>query len=171
MKALGLLILITFIGCGEKESNSKKHVSSRQEQEEKGNEQQCLLNHQWVKCSTLQEADGQGVDVLDTLIDVTAQVGNGVITFTQSAVSRDLGRRINCVTQVESGDTYKYQLEGSSLFVDTDNGRFEYKRFSGGPGVKGSWMWKGYIDRGTLNVKTLTVIGNNRVILRDHCEL
>ncbi|HLW57743.1 MAG TPA: hypothetical protein VKY27_10180 [Bacteriovoracaceae bacterium] len=170
MKALGLVILISIIGCGEKESNSKKHVSSRQEREENAG-QKCLLNHKWVKCSTLQEADGQGVDVLDTLIDVPAQVGNGVITFTQSAISRDQGRRISCVTQVENGDTYKYTLQGSTLIVDTDQGRFEYKRFSGGPGVKGSWMWKGYIGTGTLNVKTLTVIGNNRVILRDHCEL
>ncbi|HLT23346.1 MAG TPA: hypothetical protein VKZ84_07880 [Bacteriovoracaceae bacterium] len=167
MKALGLLLLVLIIGCG-KESSSTKQSSTRQEEQSRQN---CLLNHKWVKCSTLEVADGQGVDVLDTLIDVPAQVENGVMTFTRSAINRDPGRRINCVTQVEAGETYKYQLQGDTLLVDTNDARFEYKRFSGGPGVKGSWMWKGYKDRGTLNVKTLTVIGNSRVILRDHCEL
>lgn len=167
MKALGLLLLITLVGCG-KESTSHNKSSARQE-EQSGDK--CLLNHKWVNCASLQEADGNGVDVLDTLIDVPAQVGNGVITFTAAALSRDQGRRISCVTQVEKGDSLKYELQGDTLLVDTNDARFEYKRFSGGPGVKGSWMWKGYLDRGTLNVKTLTVIGNSRVILRDHCEL
>lgn len=168
MKALSLLLLISIVGCGKETTSSSNKSSAKQEEQSKEN---CLLNHKWVKCSSLQEADGQGVDVLDTLIDVSAEVGNGTIRFTQPAVSRDQGRRITCITQVETNDTLRYLLQGDTLIVDANDARYEYHRFSGGPGVKGSWMWKGYKDRGTLNVKTMTIIGNNRVILRDHCEL
>lgn len=168
MRIFGLLLLVFIASCG-KDSSSSKSSFARQEEEASG--QKCLLNHKWVKCSSLADADGQGVDILDTLIDIPAQVANGVITFSQSAVSTDKGRRISCTTKVEAGDSYRYDLRGDTLILDTNGAKFEYKRFSGGPGVKGSWMWKGYLDRGTLNVKTLTIIGSSRVILRDHCEL
>ena len=167
MRIFGLLLFVLVVGCG-KDSSSNKNSSARQEEEAR---QKCLLNNQWVKCSSLADADGQGVDILDTLVDVPAQVGNGVINFTKDGLSRDQGRRISCTTKVESSETYRYELRGDTLIVENAAGKYEYKRFSGGPGVKGSWMWKGYIGQGTLNVKTLTIIGNNRVILRDHCEL
>lgn len=168
MRIFSLLLLVLVASCG-KDSSSSKNSFERQEEEVNG--EKCLLNHQWVKCSSLADADGQGVDILDTLIDIPAQVGNGVITFSQSAVSTDQGRRISCTTKVQASESYRYELQGDTLIIDMNGAKFEYKRFSGGPGVKGSWTWKGYLDRGTLNVKTLTIIGSNRVILRDHCEL
>lgn len=168
MRLLPLLFILSFvIACGKDSSDSISRESSRQNQDET-----CQLNGVEVECKTLRGADGLGVDLLDTVIDVPVEMNESEIRFLQSKSSFAEGRRISCKSQVNSGDVYRYSLNGSTLRLETEDGNYTMKRLNNeDKGILGTWSWKGYVNEGTHMIKTISFIGTDRVIIKTHCEL
>lgn len=165
MRLLPLIFILSLVAaCGKQSTTSS---SSRQNQEDT-----CQLNGQAVECESIRGADGLGVDLLDTVIDVPVEISNSEITFLAPKSSFAEGRRISCKTQVQSGEVYRYSLEGNTLRLQTDGGSFNMKKLNDEKnGISGTWAWKGYVDQGTHVIKTISFIGTNRAILKTHCEL
>lgn len=131
----------------------------------------CDLNGREVACESIQGADGQGIDLLESVIDVPVKIENADITFLADKSAISTGRRINCKTSVKNGEVYRFALRGERLLVMTASGSYEMERISDGNGLTGAWMWKGYVDQGTHVIRNMTFLGNNRVIMRTQCEL
>ncbi len=130
---------------------------------------QCEINGEVVSCDSVY--DGLGVDILDAMIDVPATVTSSAITFNQARSVKTEGRRINCSTSVNSGDVYRYTINGNVLYLDTPTGNITMKRVHGEGGVVGTWKWVGIVDGATYQTKLMTVMKSmNRVIMKTSCE-
>lgn len=131
----------------------------------------CNLNGKSVPCATIKGADGEGIDLLETLIEVPVNIQNSEIIFLDNKSSFSSGRRISCETKVNKGEVYRFTMRGNRLLVETSEGSYEMERLSEGEDLNSSWMWKGYVDEGTHLIRKMTVINNERAILRTYCEL
>lgn len=164
MKLVSLLLIsVLTVACGQQGSSSGSSSSEK--------EQGCSLNGRSVACESIQGADGLGIDLLEAMIDVPIKIEGAEMTFLQDKSAVSTGRRINCKLSVKNGEMYRFALRGEKLMLMTPEGTYEMERLSGGPGVSGTWTWKGYVDQGTHLIRNLTVINNNRAIMRNSCEL
>lgn len=161
-------VLLFSIACGKV---PQKETSSPQMTPKPGDKETCELNGEYVSCDSLEGADGYGVDLLESMIDVPVSINNSIITFLEDKQSFSQGRRITCETSVRSGEVYRLSDKGDHLLVMTSKGNYKMKRVSGENGLYGAWAWKGYIDRGTHVIKNLTILDDNRVVMRSSCEL
>ena len=159
---LTILLLSAVASCGK--SGGGGSASSDPEA------QQCEVNGEVVSCDSIY--DGLGVDILDASIDVTATVSESAITFTQARTVKSQGRRIACSVSVNSGDVYRYTVNGDSLYLDTPGGNITMKRVHhNGGGIAGTWKWSGIVDGATFETRLMTVTkGLNRVIMKTNCE-
>lgn len=163
MRLVSLLaILMIAASCGKDGGSSSSSTKSRGV---------CDLNGRAVACESIQGADGQGIDLLESVIDVPVKIENADITFLADKSAMATGRRINCSTSVKNGEVYRFALRGERLLVMTGSGSYEMNRLSEGSGLTGAWVWKGYIDQGTHVIRNMTFIGNSRVVMRTQCEL
>lgn len=164
MKLVSLIVVLAFTAaCG-------KNVGGGSSSGNKSSDS-CSLDGRAVACESIQGSDGLGIDLLDAMIDVPAKIQDSEITFLSDKSAAQTGRRINCRVGVKNGETYRFALRGDSLLLMTGEGSYEMQRLSSGDGLSGSWSWKGYIDQGTHVLKTMTIIGSSRVIMRTNCEL
>lgn len=156
-----LFILLLSVSCGQNEGSSKK----------KSAQEECGLNGNLISCASLRGADGEGIDLLEAMIDVPIKIENTDITFLKDKSAVSTGRRINCRVAVSEGEVYRFALRGGKLLLMTKEGSFEMEKLSDGEGIIGNWMWKGYVDQGTHLIRNLTILGNERMIIRSSCEL
>jgi hypothetical protein len=158
---LMIVLLSAVVACGK--GGSGGSGSSNPEL------QQCEVGGRVVSCDSIY--DGLGVDILDALIDIPATVSSSAITFNQARSAKTEGRRINCAASVNSGDVYRYTVNGNSLYLDTPTGNVTMKRVHGEGGIVGTWKWSGIVDGATFQTKLLTVVKSmNRVIMKTTCE-
>lgn len=163
MKLVSLLcLLVLSISCG-KDGGGGGSSSSKSGT--------CSLNGRAIACDSIRGADGNGIDLLEAMIDVPVKVENSEIKFLADKTATSTGRRINCKVSVKNGDIYRFALRGAGLLLMTPEGSYEMTKLSDGEGVNGAWTWNGYVDSGTHMIRNLTIIGGNRAILRTHCEL
>lgn len=131
----------------------------------------CSLNGRSVQCETIRGADGQGIDLLESMIDVPIQMQDTEMTFLADKTATSTGRRITCKTAVKKGEVYRFALRGAKLLLMTPEGSFEMDRLNDGSEINGAWAWKGYTDEGTHLIRQMTILNSNRVIMRTNCEL
>lgn len=159
-------IMILAASCGQNGGGGSSSSSSN------GGNGSCNLNGRNVACESIRGADGLGVDLLESMVEVPVQVSASDITFMADKTATAEGRRITCPTSVKSGETYRYSLRGDSeLYVSASTGNYVYSRISSGNGLIGTWAWKGYKDQGTHLIKTMTFLSNTKMIMRTSCEL
>lgn len=158
-----LVILLLSASCGKDGASSSSSTSR--------GAGQCNLNGRSVACESIRGADGLGIDLLESMIDVPVQVTSSEIMFQEEKVALTQGRRIECRTAVKKGEVYRYTLRGDALLVSTETGSYEMERTNSGDGLIGTWKWNGYIDEGTHVIRQLSFLGNSRVIIRTSCEL
>jgi hypothetical protein len=163
MKFASLLVIMLLAASCGKESSSGS-ASSKQAG-------RCDLNGRSVACESIRGADGLGIDLLESMIDVPVQVSNSEIVFQEDKDAVSQGRRIECRTTVKNGEIYRYTLRGNALHLSTDTGTYEMERLNSGDGLLGTWKWNGYVDEGTHVIRQLSFLGNSRVIIRTSCEL
>jgi hypothetical protein len=158
-----LFIMILSVSCGQ-DSGSTSSSSP-----ERGI---CSLNGNAVACESIRGADGQGIDLLDSMIDVPIKIENADITFLADKAATDQGRRIKCSVGVKDGEVYRFALRGNKLLLMTSEGSFEMERINEGDGIVGStWAWKGYVDQGTHVIQQITFLNKSRMIMKKSCEL
>ena len=164
MKLVSLLVLLTLsISCGKDGgggSSSSKSGSGT-----------CSLNGRSVACESIQGADGLGIDLLESMIDVPVKIDGAEMMFMADKSAVSTGRRITCKTAVKNGEVYRFALRGSRLLVMTAEGSYEMERLTDGEGIVGTWAWDGYIDQGTRLTKQMSFLSQTRVILKTNCEL
>lgn len=160
-------VLLFSIACGKE----PQKINTPEVVAKPGDKETCELNGEYVSCKSLEGADGYGVDLLESMIDVPVTINNSIMTFLEDKQSFSKGRRITCETNVRSGEVYKLSNKGSHLLVMTTNGSYKMKRISDGEGFFGAWVWKGYVDRGTHIIKNMTILDDSRVAMRTSCEL
>lgn len=158
-------LLMLSVSCGQDGGGSSSSKVAQRE------DASCELNGRSVACGSIRGADGEGVDLLESLVDVPVRISNSDIQFLADKTSTAQGRRISCNTQVKNGELYRFALRGDKLIIMTNNGTYEMRRSNGGGDLTGSWVWDGYVDEGTHMIRYMTFIGNNRVIMRTTCEL
>ncbi len=156
------LVMLQLISCGRDGGGAN---SSSVAQEEF-----CNLNGRAVDCTSIDGADGEGIDLLEAVIDVPVTVTESEVTFLSNRESNNSGRRINCNISVRAGESYRYSVKADKLVLQTPEGAIEMNRISEGEGLAGAWMWKGYVDQGMHLIRKFTVV-ENRAIIRRHCEL
>lgn len=156
------VILILSASCGKDGGGSSSSQKGRGV---------CDLNGRAVQCETIRGADGLGIDLLESMIDVPVKLQDSDMTFLAEKTATSTGRRITCKTSVKNGEVYRIALRGDRLLVMTGEGTFEMERLNDGAGINGAWAWKGYIDEGTHLIRQMTILNSNRVIMRTNCEL
>jgi hypothetical protein len=185
MRTLGLLlVLIITTACGENGSKQEKRTTDsgtgtgRTEWDSSWDTQgtgNCRLSDgSEVRCESLRGADGLGVDLLDTMVDVRVDITSSEIIFGESKVSTRQGRRIDCKTEVQSGESYAYGLSGNTLNIRKPDGTsISLQRLNEtvAGGLIGAWAWRGYTSDGVHIIRQLTIVNNSRAILQTHCEL
>ncbi|WP_408096115.1 hypothetical protein ACJVC5_13835 [Peredibacter sp. HCB2-198] len=166
MKFASLLVLMALAAaCGKEGGGSGRSSLAA------GQPGVCSLNGRSVACESIQGADGLGVDLLETMVDVPVQVNDSEIQFMGDKESLTQGRRIECRTNVRSGEVYRYTLQGDSLHLSTESESYALTRLNPGSGLAGTWVWKGYVDNGTHIIRQFSFLGNDRLIIRTNCEL
>lgn len=163
-----LSLLVLSVSCGQDGGGGSSTNSTAAAPQ---SEESCEFNGRAVACETIRGADGEGVDLLETMIDVPIKITDADIQFLADKTSSNQGRRISCATQVKNGEVYRFALRGNTLILMTGAGSYEMKRLTGSEGLTGSWTWKGYVDQGTHMIRQMTFLGQNRVIMRTSCEL
>lgn len=156
-------ILILSAACGKESSTGGLGGGS-----DKG---LCNLNGTTVSCGTMKTADGEGIDLLESLVDVPVRIQNSEIVFQGERANKNLGRRIECGITIKSGDSFKYVLNGNRLLITEGGSSYEMQRLNEGSTLNGTWVWKGYVDNGTHMIRQMTILENNRAILKYSCEL
>lgn len=168
MRLVSLLVLLALsVSCGKDGGGSGGASSSSTAQ----NNDSCDLNGRAVACESIRGADGQGIDLLESMIDVPVKITDADIQFLADKTSATEGRRISCQTQVKNGEIYRFALRGNTLVMMTGEGSYEMKRLNSGSGLVGTWIWKGYVEEGTHIIRQMTFLGSSRVIMRTSCEL
>ena len=171
MKLASLIFIVMLsVSCG-KDGGSSGGGGGAKESQTSAESTLCNLNGREVACESMRGADGQGVDLLESMIDVPVKISGADIQFMADKTSSAQGRRISCVAKVKAGEIYRYALRGDSLILMTGEGSFEYKRLNSGTGLIGAWKWKGYVDDGAHMMRQITFLGENRVVIRHNCEL
>lgn len=163
MRLVTLLAILTLAASCGKDGGGGSSSSAR--------DGGCNLDGRSVACESIRGADGLGVDLLESMIEVPVQISGSDITFMSNKAATAEGRRISCPTSVKSGESYRYSLRGGELNLSTDSGNYSYRRLSSGEGLSGTWSWKGYRDQGVHVIKTITFLGQSSVIIRTSCEL
>jgi hypothetical protein len=161
-----LIFLLTslhlFVSCGQDITGSSSRTPK---------DGYCDLNGTRVACETIQEGDGEGVDLLESVIEVPVKIDNSDITFLADKTDISVGRRINCKSSVKNGEVYRFALRDGKLLLMTGSGSYEMERLSDGEDINGAWMWRGYVDEGTHLIRSMTIVNNRLAILRTTCEL
>jgi hypothetical protein len=171
-----ITMLLLSISCGQNGSGGGSAKSSNgweSSWDTQGTGNCRLSDGSETRCESLRGADGLGVDLLDTMIDVAVEINPSEIIFAESKVSFKDGRRIDCKTEVRSGEIYSYRLNGSSLNIRTEQGlSYNLKRLNEtGSGLMGAWAWRGYTRDGIHIIRQITFVNEQRAILQTHCEL
>ncbi len=163
MKILGLFfVMLLLMSCGQDGGGTNSSSVARQVL--------CDLNGRPVECASISGADGEGIDLLEAVVDVPVTVTGQEVTFLAARESTTTGRRIDCKISVRAGESYRYEVRGDKLFLETSEEAIELDRISEGEGPAGAWMWKGYVDQGMHLIRKFTLV-ENRAIIRKHCEL
>lgn len=162
-----LITLMIVASCGKDSSSNPNPGRSGQNGNTPQPEEACLTED----CATI-TTDGSSTDLLDSLIDAPVEISASEIHFTVGKISVVKGDKITCKTEVRAGEVYQYALTGNNLQLQTGAGTYTMTRLNeGGTGILGTWMWKGKGEQGMHNIKTMSVVSNTRVILKNHCEL
>ena len=163
MRLVSLFAILTLLAaCGKESGGGGSSASSG------GG---CNLNGRAVACESIRGADGQGVDLLESMVDAPIQVTDSSITFLADKSSSEQGRRISCPTSVRNGEVYSYALRGDVLLLTTATEQIEMHRLNDSTGLMGAWAWKGYVDDGTHMIRQMSFLSDKRVIMRTSCEL
>jgi hypothetical protein len=163
MKLVSLIaILILTVACG-KDGGSKGSAATPSDS--------CNLNGRAVACQSIQGTDGQGVDLLESMIDVPVKISESEITFLADKSATSQGRRISCKTAVKNGEVYRFAVRGDTLLVMTSTGSYELNRHTDGTNVLGTWSGKTYMDEGTHLIRQMSFLSDSRVIITTYCEL
>jgi hypothetical protein len=157
-----LALFILYVSCGQdKVATSSKTPKTGF----------CDLNGRSVACESIQEADGQGIDLLESVIEVPIKIENTDLTFLAEKSDISIGRRINCKSSVKNGEVYRFALREDRLLLMTGTGSYEMERLSDGEDINGAWMWKGYVEEGIHIIKSMAIVNNRLAIMRTTCEL
>lgn len=159
-----LFILILSASCGQDGGGGSSSAGPK----DNGT---CSLNGRAIACEAIEGQDGQGVDLLESMIDAPIKITDAEIMFTADKSSTSQGRRISCSTRVKNGEIYRFAVRGQKLLVMTAEGSYEMERLSEGEGLMGAWVTHNYIDQGTRVTKQMSFLSTSRVIMRTNCEL
>lgn len=163
MKLVSLLaLLVLTVACGKDSGSNGSQMAQ---------EESCSLNGRAVACASIQGADGQGIDLLESMVDVNVRVTDSEIQFLNAKTASSQGRRINCKTEVKNGESYRYSLSGNTLRVMTSKGTYNMERLTDGSSIVGTWAWRGHEDNGILYIRQISFLNETRAILRTSCEL
>jgi len=166
MRFLSLLFtLILSVSCGQGGGGGGGGTSSQ------NNDGSCTQDGRSVACETIRGADGQGIDLLDSMIEVPVKIQDTEMTFLSDKTALSQGRRIECRVGVKSGEIYRFAVRGQRLLLMTADGTIEMDRLNDGSGINGTWVWKGYVDNGAHIIRQMTVLNNSKVIMKTSCEL
>lgn len=157
--------LILTASCGQDKGGGGSGSSST------ANDGSCSLNGRSVACETIKGADGEGIDLLDSMIEVPVKIQDTEMTFLSDKAALSQGRRIECRVAVKNGEIYRFALRGDRLVLMTADGTIEMDRLNDGSGINGTWVWKGYIDNGAHMIRQMTILGNSKVVMKTSCEL
>ena len=145
-----LLILFAVVSCGKKSTSSSSSPGERQNQE--------------------YATDIREVDLLDVTADLPIESTGDKIIFKKAFRETASGVRTTCEMNVDAGESYQYRLGSNSLVLTKNNGsKIHLERVSGEHGLAGSWISEKREGR-ALVARRITFLGNNRVIMRTHCE-
>lgn len=165
MRLLSLFILLSLlVSCG-KDGGS---VSTKDNTPDK---ESCELNGRRIACEAIQGADGLGIDILESMIDVPISIQETEMMFLSDKVAVSEGRRIDCRVGVKNGEIYRFALRGNRLLLMTAEGSYEMERLNDGSGLNGTWTWKGYQDNGAHVIRQMVIFNNSRAVMKKNCEL
>ncbi len=155
---LVLLSILVITSCGKSGGGSGSSNSNKQEEQTCFDSTDCEVN-----------APG-GIDLLESMIDVSVTVTSNEILFRESKSSKVRGRAIECETSVKGGDIYRYNLNGDELELFMGARKYTMARLNQSSGIKGAWAWRGYEANRVYVIRSVTFIDNTRMIIKTHCE-
>jgi hypothetical protein len=156
------LVLVSFVSCGQKQNSNSTSITPIAKQET-----ECDLD----LCDVIR-SDDRVVELLDSMIDVPIEISDDHVKILVSKLSIDQGSSFNCESEASAGEIYDFSLDNNYLNLKIQNENYRLVRLNkDSEGLNGSWTWRGKSDQGVQMIKTFSFIGENRMILKTHCEL
>jgi hypothetical protein len=111
------------------------------------------------------------VDLLDVAMDVPVEVSGNKIIFKESFSESTNGVSTTCSLGVTSGESYDFQISGTSMLIKTSSGKkMTFRRVSGvGDSIVGSWTGRAK-EGNQLVLRRMTFVSQDRLVMRTHCE-
>ena len=111
------------------------------------------------------------VDLLDVAMDIPVEVSGHKITFKESFSESTNGVSTTCSLGVTSGESYDFQISGTSMLIKTSSGKkMTFRRVSGvGDSIVGSWTGRAK-EGNQLVLRRMTFLSQDRLVMRTHCE-
>ena len=111
------------------------------------------------------------VDLLDVAMDIPVEVSGHKITFKESFSESTNGVSTTCSLGVTSGESYDFQISGTSMLIKTSSGKkMTFRRVSGvGDSIVGSWTGRAK-EGNQLVLRRMTFVSQDRLVMRTHCE-
>jgi hypothetical protein len=150
MRFLLLTFLSVLVSCGQ--GSSSKNVTPD------------VQNQEYI-------TEVRQVDLLDVAMDVPVEVSGHKITFKESFSESTNGVSTTCSLGVTSGESYDFQISGTSMLINTSSGKkMTFRRVSGvGDSIVGSWTGRAK-EGGQLVLRRMTFLSQDRLVMRTHCE-
>jgi hypothetical protein len=158
---LSIVFLLSLSSCG-KEIRSTTSTRS---------EKPCVVNLLTNRCDPIQGTESDGVEILETVLEVAINIQGQEITFLSDKSSVSVGKKMTCAMNVTKDEVHRFALRGEKLLILSAQGSYEFENQSEEEGLGGHWVWTGYVNGGVLEIRQLSLVGKNRLILRKTCEL
>ena len=149
MRFLLLTFLSFLVSCGQG-SSSKKTPD--------------LQNQEYV-------TEVKQIDLLDVAMDIPVEVSGHKIIFKESYSESTNGVSTTCSLGVTSGESYDFQISGTSMLIKTSSDKkLTFRRVSGvGDSIVGSWTGRAK-EGNQLILRRMTFLSLDRLVMRTHCE-
>ncbi len=98
-------------------------------------------------------------------------VSGNKITFKESFSESTNGVSTTCSLGVTLGESYDFQISGTSMLIKTSSGKkMTFRRVSGvGDSIVGSWTGRAKEGK-QLVLRRMTFLSQDRLVMRTHCE-
>ncbi len=159
------IFLFILVSCGNNSVTTQQTVKRPQEERTGKIEGECIEDVCYEASPVLGE-----YKILESVIDAKVTINEGSIFFDETKNSNSSLGELICDLNVFQGEEFKYELTSGKLRLDTkEKSMLLQKSTDDLTLLTGTWVWRG-LELTKKIVFTMTILDNQRVIIRKSCE-
>lgn len=180
MKIMFFLILVTLISCGKKDSDSSFHVENTERDRENLPSTPSTTDSITPVENCVDEVcyteivNESPIEINETTIESNVEITEDQIVVAENP-TEDINVNVEnspseCEVDMNLGDEYSYEIKKDKLFLEMNKRKFIFRKISDQQtDLNGTWIWRGN-EEGKSILLTLTILENNKIVIRKTCE-